>query len=117
MDQTNLHQAVTIAVSRIFGGHPHRVQLDAVSTPPVATVVYQDFLTPVTMHHTLAALAPLPVQWNFERSMSIPMRHRLLEELYFHPELLDSHPFFHGNVRRYVFHRFAETDFGLQSEC
>lgn len=117
MDQNNLYQAVVQAVARIFGHHPHRVELDDTPTIPVATVTYQDFLSPATLHHTLTTHDNLPVEWNIERTMSLSMRHRLLEELYYQPEILADNPRYKANVRFYLFDRFATTDFVQWTEC
>ena len=111
MDKIELHKAVARTVTAIFGKHPRRVELDDTPSVPVVTIYYQDFLSPATLHHTLSSISNHPVEWNFERTMSIPMRHRLLEELYYQPEILADHPEYRNNVRYYLFDRFATTDF------
>ena len=115
MSEKKLHQAVSQAVSAIFGRRPHRVELDDTHSLPVATVIYQDYLSPATLHHTLMSSCNLPVEWNIERTMSMAMRLRLLEELYYQPEALSDNPQYRNNVRFYLFDRFATTDF-IQSE-
>ena len=117
MLENNLYQEVTQAVTEIFGRRPHRVELDESHSLPVATIVYQDFLSPATLHHTLTSNYNLPVEWNIERSMSLSMRHRLLEELYYQPEVLAENPQYRSNVRFYLFDRFATTDFIQSIEC
>lgn len=105
-----LQQEVFRAVAAIFGSHPHYVSLNMQGPKPVATILYQDFLTPKTLLHTLGANTSLPVEWDIDRSMSLMMRARLLEELYQHPEYLTENPSFRGNVRYYIFDKFATTD-------
>lgn len=111
MENIALHKAVSRVVNRIFGHHPHRVGLDPGSTVPVVTITYQDFLSPQTLHHMLTSAGNLPVEWNIERTMSLSMRHRLLEELYQQPEALADNPQYRGNVRYYLFDRFVSSDF------
>ena len=94
----------------IFGDHPHQVSYEKESGSVVVTVTYHDFLTPHAVHRYLSA-ARLPVQWDIDRSMSTTMQHRLLDELYEHPERLLQNHSCHGNVRLYILDRFATTDF------
>lgn len=105
-----LHQEVTDALATIFGNHPYTATFTSDNSLIEVTVAYQDYLTPHTMHGLLS-LAGLSVGWDVERTMSNTLLHQLLEELFHHPERLSSNPIYRGNVRRYVFDRFATTDF------
>ena len=111
MDHTDLFSQVLRATAGIFGSHPHQVELDETSSIPVATIIYQDFLTPATLHHTLVSVYNLPVEWNLERTMSHTLCHHLMDELFHHPEVMADHPEYGSNIRRYLFDRFATTDF------
>ena len=94
----------------IFGTHPHQVTYSKESSVVVVTVTYQDHLTPHSLHRYLDA-SRLPVEWDIDRSMSDTIRHRLLDELFEHPDRLAERPVCRGNVRAYIFDRFASTDF------
>lgn len=99
------------AIADTFGSHPRQVNLATHKKKISVTIIYQDFLTPATLQHTLDAIVEGNVQWNFERSMSMSLRQNLLNELFHHPEELAHNPVFQGNVRLYIFDKFATTDF------
>lgn len=110
-----LHQSVTRALATIFGSHPYSVTITQGEQFPQVNVCYQDYLTPKSLHALLSIPTISGVEWNIERTMSDSLRHRLLDELYSHPERLLSHKSFRCNVRLYILERFATTDFKIQN--
>lgn len=110
MAKSILHQQVAEAVASVFGSHPHQVTICTHGKKPKVTVTYQDYLTPTSLTRALIATG-LSVEWDLDRSLSLEKRLQLLDELYEHPEDLNRTAVLRGDVRLYVFDRFASTDF------
>lgn len=106
-----LHKVLPPVVLSVFGSHPCQIQIYKSKSNPVVTIKYQDFLTPKTLTSLLSRQVCFPVEWDLHRTMSDDLRHRLLDELFSHPEQLSVNPVFRNNPRLYVLDRFVTTDF------